>query len=63
MEMETETGRTILTGEVIDQPHLHGILERINALGLELLSVQSWPEKTKQAGSGGGGAAASHQSP
>jgi hypothetical protein len=58
MEMETETGRTILTG-VIDQPGLHGIFERINGLGLELLSVQSCPEKTtEQAGSGGGGTAA-----
>ena len=57
MEMETETGQTILTG-VIDQPHLHGIFERISGLGLELLSVQSWQEKTKQAGSGRGGTAA-----
>ena len=57
MEMETETGQTILTG-VIDQPHLHGIFERINGLGLELLSVESSPEKTtEQAGSGGGGTA------
>jgi hypothetical protein len=58
MEMETETGRTILTG-VIDQPGLHGIFERINGLGLELLSVESCPEKTTEpAGSGGGGTAA-----
>jgi hypothetical protein len=63
MEMETETGRTILTG-VIDQPGLHGIFERINGLGLELLSVQSCPEKTtEQAGSGGGGAADTYHSP
>ena len=58
MEMETQTGQTILTG-VIDQPHLHGIFKRINGLGLELLSVESSPEKTtEQAGSGGGGTAA-----
>jgi hypothetical protein len=44
MEMETKNGDTILTGEVIDQPHLHGILDRINGLGLKLLSVQSLPE-------------------
>jgi hypothetical protein len=43
MEMDTNSGETILTGEVIDQPHLHGILERINGLGLELLSVQALP--------------------
>ena len=44
MEMETEGGVTILTGEIIDQPHLHGILDRINGLGLQLLSVQTMPE-------------------
>ena len=44
MKMETKDGETILTGEVIDQPHLFGILDRINALGLELLSVRALPE-------------------
>jgi hypothetical protein len=44
MEMETKSGNTILTGEVIDQPHLFGILARINGLGLKLLSVQALPE-------------------
>ena len=40
MRMETEDGQTILTGEVKDQPHLYGILHRLNGLGLELLSVE-----------------------
>jgi hypothetical protein len=44
MEMETKNGDTILTGEIIDQPHLYGILDRINGLGLQLLSVQALPE-------------------
>jgi hypothetical protein len=44
MEMETKHGETILTGEVIDQPHLYGILDRINGLGLKLVSVQALPE-------------------
>jgi hypothetical protein len=44
MEMETKNGDTLLTGEVIDQPHLYGILDRINGLGLKLLSVQALPE-------------------
>jgi hypothetical protein len=44
MEMETKNGETILTGEVIDQQHLYGILGRINGLGLKLLSVQALPE-------------------
>ena len=44
IEMETKNGATILTGEVIDQPHLYGILDRINGLGLKLMSVQASPE-------------------
>jgi hypothetical protein len=47
MEMETKNGDTILTGEIIDQPHLYGILDRINGLGLKLLSVQALPEDTR----------------
>jgi hypothetical protein len=45
MRMESKDGRTILTGEVEDQPHLFGILERINGLGLELMSVQALPHE------------------
>jgi hypothetical protein len=41
MKMEAKSGRTILTGEVVDQPYLHGILQRINSLGLKLISVES----------------------
>ena len=44
MEMETKNGDTVLTGRIIDQPQLYGILERINGLGLELLSVEALPE-------------------
>ena len=44
MEMETKDGYTVLTGKIIDQPHLYGILERINGLGLELLSVEALPD-------------------
>jgi hypothetical protein len=39
--METRDGQMVLTGEVKDQPHLFGILERINGLGLELLRVEA----------------------
>jgi hypothetical protein len=45
MHMETKNGQTILTGEVVDQPHLYGILNRVNALGLELLSVRPLREE------------------
>jgi RecB family exonuclease len=44
MEMETKSGLTVLTGEVIDQVQLHGIIDRIGGLGLELVSVQSLPQ-------------------
>ena len=44
MEMEARDGVTVLTGKIIDQPHLYGILERINGLGLELLSVEAMPD-------------------
>ncbi|HEX2742452.1 MAG TPA: hypothetical protein VHM69_18575 [Rubrobacter sp.] len=41
MEMKIKNGQTILTGEIIDQPHLHGILGLINGFGLKLISVES----------------------
>ena len=44
MEMKIKNGQTILTGEIIDQPHLHGILDRIGALGLKLVSVEDMSE-------------------
>jgi hypothetical protein len=44
MKMETKAGETILTGEVKDQPHLFGILDRINGSGSVLLSLQALPE-------------------
>jgi hypothetical protein len=44
MEMEIKNGRTVLTGEVKDQSHLHGILDRIGALGLKLMSVENMSE-------------------
>jgi hypothetical protein len=44
MQMEAKDGVTVLTGEIIDQPHLYGILDRINGLALELLSVEALPD-------------------
>jgi hypothetical protein len=51
MEVKIAEGRTIITGEVIDQSHLHGILDRINALGLVLVSVQPVPEEPPEGSS------------
>ena len=47
MQLEAKNGRTIITGEVVDQPHLFGILDRLNGLGLELLSVQALSEPAR----------------
>ena len=44
MQMEARDGDTVLTGKIIDQPQLYGMLERINSLGLELLSVEALPD-------------------
>lgn len=34
-----ENGETLLTGEIIDQPALHGLLAHIRDLGLPLLAI------------------------
>ena len=40
MKMERVEGTTVLTGSVIDQAQLHGFIDRLEELGLELLSVK-----------------------
>jgi hypothetical protein len=40
MRIERVAGSTILTGNVIDQSHLYGLLERVQELGMELVSVE-----------------------
>ena len=39
MQMDRVAGTTVLTGNVVDQAHLHGLLRRIQELGLELVSI------------------------
>ncbi len=39
VDEETGAAITILVGPVIDQPQLHGILEKISSLNIKLLSV------------------------
>jgi hypothetical protein len=38
MTLATGDGQTAIVGPVIDQAHLHGLLNRIGDLGLELIS-------------------------
>ena len=49
MKVRSAGGQTVITGEVIDQSHLHGVLDRINDLGLELVSVQPASEVPQRA--------------
>jgi hypothetical protein len=44
MNMEPGDGQTALVGEIRDQSHLYGILDLVRCLGLELLSVQPFPD-------------------
>ena len=39
MELQRTAGTTVLTGDVTDQAHLLGLIERAQELGLELVSV------------------------
>jgi hypothetical protein len=40
LDARVRPAETILRGEITDQPALHGILDRIQALGLELIEVK-----------------------
>jgi hypothetical protein len=41
MTMQCGGGHTTITGIVVDQSQLHGLLDRIGELGLELVSVNT----------------------
>jgi hypothetical protein len=41
MALEARDGQTTITGLVVDQAHLHGLLDRVRDLGLELVSVNA----------------------
>ena len=40
MRCERTAGTTVISGTVIDRAHLYGLIERIEELGLELLSLE-----------------------
>ena len=42
MRMERVEGTTVLTGTVVDQAQLHGYIDRLAELGLDLLGSSSW---------------------
>jgi hypothetical protein len=41
MALEAGDGQTAITGPVVDQAHLHGLLDQVRDLGLELVSVNA----------------------
>jgi hypothetical protein len=43
MQSEVEPVETVLHGPVRDQAELHGLIDRIQALGLELIEVRRLP--------------------
>jgi hypothetical protein len=43
MTLVVGNGQTAITGPVLDQTHLHGLLDRVGNLGLELVSVKATP--------------------
>jgi hypothetical protein len=40
MVLEPGTGQTVLVGEIRDQAHLHGLLDRLRDFGIDLLAVE-----------------------
>jgi hypothetical protein len=54
MQLRRLAGMTVLTGQVTDQAHLLGLIERIQGLGVELISVN--PDQGTDGGAAGPGA-------
>ena len=39
-ELRCEKGMTVFQGKFVDQAGLHGVIDRVNSLGLELVDVR-----------------------
>jgi hypothetical protein len=52
MTMERVAGNTVLTGNVIDQAQLHGLIQRTQELGFELISIEPTDEGSEHGMSG-----------
>jgi hypothetical protein len=50
MTVHCGAGQTAITGMVVDQPQLHGLLDRVGELGLELVSVTAIEDEDPPAG-------------
>lgn len=49
MTLVADDGQTAIVGPVTDQAHLHGLLNQVSDLGLELVSVNVMLEPTSTA--------------
>jgi len=47
LDSEIEPAETVLRGRALDQAALHGVLERVRELGLELLEVRRVPGSSR----------------
>jgi hypothetical protein len=52
MTLVARDGQTTIAGPVVDQAHLHGLLDRVRDLALELVSVNATLELTPSAPNG-----------
>jgi hypothetical protein len=52
MALEPSHGETAIAGPVVDQAHLHGLLDRVGDLGLELISVNVIAHPTSSVAAG-----------
>jgi hypothetical protein len=43
MTSEVLPVETVLRGEIVDQAALHGVLDQVQALGLELIEIRALP--------------------
>ena len=50
MTVSTSGGKTEITGAIIDQSHLQGLLERVSGLGLTLYSVTPLDDEHGESG-------------
>ena len=41
LSVAARQGRSTITGDIVDQSQLHGLLDRLGSMGLELVSVRS----------------------
>lgn len=57
LEQEFIETNTALSGELVDQAHLYGLLQRLNSLGVEVIRFETYPptDDTQPPGPGGSG--------